>query len=436
VTHGKEGYLRHGARGATSAGSRSIRTASQVAAHPRSPLLHNSGKVLMQLPRVLSRSFRKAKSIASRLLRPRPPQPPQIVFFGAHLRTLGYSILYGLRKDARFAICDRDERRVGTRLERLPIYAVDDVDITRAERVVITEEPATEDFEDAIAYLKERGVPDDRILHFGQPGSIHRLIAGKVNLSPERAREVAYKAVRQNLFHRSHYAYCMLLAAEEALRMDLHRITALEFGVWTGKGLINMCEVADFLQQTLGVQFDLYGFDTGAGLPTVADYRDHPELWASGSLVMPDFEALSRRLPPSCKLILGDIADTLPRVMAEHLGPHAPVGFVVIDVDQYHSTRSTLKLFEAPAEHLLPAIPIWVDDSYIGVMQTRWAGEALALHEFNDKHPLRKMEQKIVRTEDAPRLWHHSIWFAHIFDHPVRQGLRPARFDQFNHTKY
>ena len=51
-------------------------------------------------------------------------------------------------------------------------------------------------------------------------------------------------------------------------------------------------------------------------------------------------------------------------------------------------------------------------------------------------HALRKIEQKVVRTDDHPRLWHHCIWFAHVFDHPVRQGRAPARFDRFYHTDY
>jgi len=210
----------------------------------------------------------------------------------------------------------------------------------------------------------------------------------------------------------------------------------VEFGVWHGAGLKNLCEIADFIQQTLGVKFRIFGFDTGTGLPDVADWRDHPELWSGGSLVMPDHEALAAELPDHCRLIIGDCHDTLVPFLREHGSAEAPIGFVSLDVDQYHSSVSALRIFEAEAMHLAPVVPVWVDDSYLSVLQTTYAGEGLAIREFNTVHALRKIEQKIVRTDDYPRLWHHCIYFAHIFDHPVRQGRMPARFDQFYHTNY
>jgi hypothetical protein len=228
----------------------------------------------------------------------------------------------------------------------------------------------------------------------------------------------------------------MVLAAEAALRMSLTHVTALEFGVWYGAGLRNMCEIGDFLHQTLGVEFRIFGFDTGAGLPAVADWRDHPELWQSGSLVMPNFEALAAQLPSNCRLVIGDCKETLAPFLREHGSAEAPIGFVSLDVDQYHSSVSALKVFEAEAAHLAPVVPVWVDDAYLSVLQTTYAGEGLAIREFNEQHPLRKIEQKVIRTDDYPRLWHHCIYFAHIFDHDIRQGRTPARFDRFYHTDY
>ena len=114
----------------------------------------------------------------------------------------------------------------------------------------------------------------------------------------------------------------------------------------------------------------------------------------------------------------------------------APIGFVSLDVDQYVSSKDALAVLAGSVDILQPVIPVWVDDSYLSVLQTTWAGEGLAIREFNDEQPLRKIEQKIVRTDDYPRLWHHCIYFAHIFDHPVRQGKQTAKFDQFYHTNY
>jgi hypothetical protein len=75
---------------------------------------------------------------------------------------------------------------------------------------------------------------------------------------------------------------------------------------------------------------------------------------------------------------------------------------VALDVDQYRSSVSALKVFEAEATHLAPVVPVWVDDSYLSVLQTTFAGEGLAIREFNEAHALRKIEQKVVRTDDHP----------------------------------
>ncbi len=359
---------------------------------------------------------------------------PRIIFFGAHLRAQGLYELYGIGSIKQFALCDRAEHLNGAVLNGLHIASLAQLDLSKLELVVITEDP-DDNFRMAREALEQAGVKKEIVLRIDQPGAVHRALNRYVQLSPDRARDIGYRAIRQNLYHRNQYAYCLILAAETALRMGLTRVTAIEFGVWFGSGLKNICEIADFLSQTLGVAFNVIGFDTGAGLPAVADYRDHPELWAVGALAMPNFEELKATLPSFCSLVIGNVSETLAPALA-NIKADCPVGFVSIDVDQYHSTVSCLKLFEAPADRLLPVISVWVDDSYLSVLQSTWAGEALAIREFNDNHPLRKIEQKLVRSDDYPRLWHHCIWFAHIFDHDVRTGKRPANFDAFYHTNY
>jgi len=369
-----------------------------------------------------------------RLARFHPQLFPKLVFIGAAPRCAGLIDLYGLAHFERLAVCDRDPARVGHSLAGRPILDPAAISWADVELVAISEDPVAE-FQEALALARSFGVPDDRIVRIDQPGRFHRSLARLANIDPGRRREIGYRAIRHNLFHRGQYAYCMVLAAETALRMGLKSVTAIEFGVWYGAGLLNMCEIADFIEQTLGVSFRVVGFDTGQGLPDVADYRDHPELWASGTLAMPNYDELRAALPANAELIIGDIANTLDGLVAT-LTRDAPVGFVAVDVDQYHSTLSSLRIFDAAPEKLLPVIPVWVDDSYLSVLQSVWAGEALAIRDFNERHALRKIEQKIIRTDDFPRLWHHCIWFAHIFDHDVRQGRQPARFDRFYHTDF
>ena len=360
---------------------------------------------------------------------------PRIIFLGAEPRAVGLIDLYQLGGSPDVALSDRRPERSGTTVLRRRVSDFDVLSLDRLEAVIITEDPHRE-YAEAIAFLKVKGLPPEKIITAGEPGRAHRAISRLVGYSADDNRRIGYLAIRLNLYHRGNYAYCMILAAEAALRMSLDRVTAVEFGVWYGSGLRNMCEIGDFLHQTLGVKFPIYGFDTGAGLPDVVDWRDHPELWGSGTLVMPNFEELASQLPENCKLIIGDCKETLRPFLENDVTADAPIGFVSLDVDQYRSSVSALKIFEADATCLTPVVPVWVDDSYLSVLQTTYAGEGLAIREFNEEHALRKIEQKIIRTDDYPRLWHHCIYFAHIFDHPIRQGPAGARFDQFYHTNY
>jgi hypothetical protein len=239
------------------------------------------------------------------------------------------------------------------------------------------------------------------------------------------------------VLEKAFYAYGVLLAAEEAKRMGLSRVSIVELGVWFGHGLKSLCEICAFLSTTIGMQFDIYGFDTGAGLPPVADYRDHPELWGAGEMKMPDFEALAAELPPNCRLLIGDVRETIPKFLADHASPESPVGFVSLDVDLYTSSVSALKLLDADAECLLPAVMLCEDDAYCNVLQNSYCGEALAIKDFNESHELRKIDKKVVRTNRPQQPWHHMFYFAHIFDHPVRRSAGAApRFDLFFHWFY
>jgi hypothetical protein len=84
--------------------------------------------------------------------------------------------------------------------------------------------------------------------------------------------------VELGLLPRPNYAYGMLRAADLAHHLGLKQVTVCEFGVATGNGLLAMVDIAKRLEPETGVSFRIVGFDTGAGLPEVGGYEDHPEL--------------------------------------------------------------------------------------------------------------------------------------------------------------
>ena len=68
--------------------------------------------------------------------------------------------------------------------------------------------------------------------------------------------------------HRPHFAWGILYAAHLAKTLSITRISALEFGVAGGNGLLSMEAVSTAVGKILDVEIDVYGFDTGVGFPS------------------------------------------------------------------------------------------------------------------------------------------------------------------------
>lgn len=225
-----------------------------------------------------------------------------------------------------------------------------------------------------------------------------------------------------DLVVRQQYAFCLLNAADRAIKEGYKRVTAMEFGVANGAGLMNICSIAALVTKETGIEFDIYGFDTGEGMPPPKDYRDHPEQYFTGDFPMSDIPALKARLPANAHLILGPVEQTVPEFV-KSLDSNSPIGFVVIDVDYYHSTVECLKVLEGAPETLQSCVCIYLDDITFEIHNS-WSGELAAVREFNEAHDLRKIEPyNFLRTK---RIFKNPKWIDHIFtlhvlDHPVRQ---------------
>jgi hypothetical protein len=224
-----------------------------------------------------------------------------------------------------------------------------------------------------------------------------------------------------DLIVRQQYAYCLLKTAELAQAQGLSSVTVIEFGVAAGAGLINICDISRKITALTGVSFQIFGFDSGKGMPPPHDHRDHPEFFTEGSYPLIDRGALIRALPPNAKLILGDIQETLPPFMAS-LSPDSPLGFVVVDVDYYWSAKECLNVFLGAADTYLPWTLVYLDD--IGFESANpWVGELLAVREFNEENEMRKIH--LFEGLRHKRLFKHTSWFdqvylMHVLDHPRR----------------
>jgi hypothetical protein len=225
-----------------------------------------------------------------------------------------------------------------------------------------------------------------------------------------------------DLVVRQQHAFGLLRAADSARALGRDRIIAVEFGVASGGGLLNLCDVARRVTGTTGVKFEIVGFDTGTGMPEPLDYRDHPEHYAAGDFPM-DRPALEAKLPPNARVIYGDVSETVTEFLGELTGD-APLGFVALDLDYYSSSRAALRLLADPnPSKYLPLVPIYLDDVAFPA-HNEWCGELLAVKEFNADCALRKIEKyNFLRNT---RVFKNPAWIDHMYslqvlDHPARQ---------------
>lgn len=230
---------------------------------------------------------------------------------------------------------------------------------------------------------------------------------------------------RYGLLARPNYAYGMLRAADVAKYFGKQSVTVVEFGVASGHGLLNMIELAELIEVETGVEFRVLGFDTGAGLPELIGYRDHPELWRGGDFAMEDRDALMRKIAGRAEIVWGDIADTVG-AFTDTLSADAPLGFVSVDVDIYTATKSALRCMTGPSQAYLPAVSMYFDDVTF-FFANRWAGELAAIEEFNLEHDLRKIDVDRSlpgsrRASSAP--WYRHMYACHVLDHDARQRVR------------
>lgn len=224
-----------------------------------------------------------------------------------------------------------------------------------------------------------------------------------------------------DLILRQHNAFSILRAATDAKESGLGKLCVVEFGVAAGAGFLNMCEIAKRVTEVTGVDIEVVGFDTGKGMPKAIDYRDHPDLYRKGDFPM-DVAQLQGRVPFNGRLILGELSKTVPEFLGSQLAPDCPLGYAVIDVDYYSSTVDALKVFEGSPDFYLPITIVYLDDIQLA-QHNPFAGELLAVVEFNAETPFRKIcrhdfleNTRIFRNAD----WIKHIYYLHVMDHPTR----------------
>jgi len=222
-----------------------------------------------------------------------------------------------------------------------------------------------------------------------------------------------------DVFPRPHYAFCTYYAARTAQLLGIDRISLLEFGVAGGNGLVELESMAEQVEREFDTRIEIYGFDTGKGLPPPEDYRDLPYIWREGFFEM-DVDSLRNRLRRS-ELVLGNVRETLPSFFENH--SPAPVGAVFMDLDYYSSTLAALEVFRAEPKCLLPRIWTYFDDVISaegGGIYCDRVGQLCAIKDYNEVDRNRYVAPiaGLTHTRRRRATWNTQIYVHHAFDHP------------------
>jgi hypothetical protein len=171
------------------------------------------------------------------------------------------------------------------------------------------------------------------------------------------------------------------LASKQSKDLGIERIVIVEFGVASGAGYLNLCEISKKLSLHYKLPVLVVGFDSGEGMPLPVDYRDHPEKYLDGDFPPHDRKLLDATLPSNAEVVYGPIAECVGQIDGI-LAKGDFISFSSIDVDYWSSTNDCLKIFENKALNFLPTLPMYFDEVN-NTDHHPYAGELLSIREYN-----------------------------------------------------
>lgn len=212
------------------------------------------------------------------------------------------------------------------------------------------------------------------------------------------------------------YAYGMYCSALQAKGLGLKKIAVIEFGVAAGHGILEMEAYADEIFTEIGVEIEIYGFDSGFGLPISSNYKDQLYFWSEGDFKQ-NRELLSAKLKKS-KIIYGDINQTIVAYLEEF--KPAPIGFISFDLDYYTSTKAAFQLLDGNNKYFLPRVECYLDDinSSELLCASSETGVRRAVLEYNDGRLNKILKKEGVQAfRRYPSSWNEGLFICHRFDH-------------------
>ena len=185
------------------------------------------------------------------------------------------------------------------------------------------------------------------------------------------------KLICLGIIPRPHYALGALFAAHQAKYFNHKSFTLIEFGCWNNEGLIDLDHWCNEIKILLGINYKIYGFDSGKGLPSSKNKFDVKYKWSNSDYKSSNSYNLKKF--KNIKLILGDVKKTLPMFLKTS-NENSPIGFISFDMDYYSSTTNAFKILKSNSKNFIARPILYFDDF---VLTSNFEGEYLAINDFN-----------------------------------------------------
>jgi len=234
--------------------------------------------------------------------------------------------------------------------------------------------------------------------------------------------------IKFGILPRPHYALGLLMAAHRAQQLGYKKISVFEFGCWNCRGLLDLEHWIDDIKEIINIDFQIFGFDYGEGLPdTNNDPRDRFYRWSVSDYKLVEKENIKKL--KYTKLIFGDVKDTLPIFIKQNDLSSMPIGFVAFDMDYFTSTYNALKIFNLDSCNYIPRPITYFDDLSFS---SEYEGESLAIKEFN-KNNKRKLSPIGELAEYLSLFWKRWIFLGKRF-HMLTDHTHPKYNEKYEDT--
>ena len=227
---------------------------------------------------------------------------------------------------------------------------------------------------------------------------------------PLRVAFLGYLSLKFKTF-KPHYESILYESCLEAKKLGINQVSVLELGVAGGSGIISLEKYKKKIEKVLDINIEIYGFDTGAGLPSPDLNEDLPFLWKKG-LYNTDKAALNKKI--KSKIFYGDVKNTLDEFIKINRNKICCIFF---DLDLYTSTINFLNQIPKINNHLLPRVLCYFDDVYVFENYiNQFNGVFKAIDEFNKNFSDYKLGYSVDHFKDFKfPLARTSIYTLHSF---------------------